>query len=165
MFNNTLYFQDDENQKTIKKLHITFFKFLFLQNAGYVQAFPHATPGYIPSPIQSPYLTSPLAHINPAMMSLYSAAAAGAAVSSPTTIAEHQSAAAAMAISMAGAADHTSRSVQMHAALLPTAQGMSVHSQFQQHPAAQQLQLAHQHKAKAAGDRVEVRFMFSIPSF
>jgi len=124
-------------------------------NAGYVQAFPHATPGYIPSPIQSPYLTSPLAHINPAMMSLYSAAAAAGQVSSPTTIAEHQSAAAAMAISMAGAADHTSRSVQMHAALLPTAQGMSVHSQFQQHPAAQQLQLAHQHKAKAAGDRVE----------
>ena len=166
MFNNTLYFQDDKNQKkTIEKLRITFFQSFSLQNAGYVQAFPHATPGYIPSPIQSPYLTSPLAHINPAMMSLYSAAAAGAAVSSPTTIAEHQSAAAAMAISMAGAADHTSRSVQMHAALLPTAQGMSVHSQFQQHPAAQQLQLAHQHKAKAAGDRVEVRFVFSIPSF
>ena len=127
-----------------------------------MQAFPHATPGYIPSPIQSPYLTSPLAHINPAMMSLYASAAAAQC---PTTIAEQQSAAAAMAISMAGAADHTSRSVQMHAALLPTAQGMSVHSQFQQHPAAQQLQLAHQHKAKAAGDRVEVRFMFSIPSF
>ena len=96
------------------------------------------------------------------MMSLYASAAAAQC---PTTIAEQQSAAAAMAISMAGAADHTSRSVQMHAALLPTAQGMSVHSQFQQHPAAQQLQLAHQHKAKAAGDRVEVRFMFFIPSF
>jgi hypothetical protein len=170
MFNNTLYFLDDENQKNVSIIIILlpnyYFLFISLQNAGYVQAFPHATPGYIPSPIQSnPYLTSPLAHINPAMMSLYTAAAAGAAVSSPTTIAEHQSAAAAMAISMAGAADHTSRSVQMHAALLPTAHGMSVHSQFQQHPAAQQLQLAHQHKAKAAGDRVEVRSVFSIPSF
>ena len=52
-----------------------YFHFLF-QNSGYVAAFPHATPGYIPSPLQSPYLTSPLAHINPAMMSLFPAAAA-----------------------------------------------------------------------------------------
>ena len=124
-------------------------------------AFPHATPGYIPSPLQSPYLTSPLAHINPAMMSLFPAAAAAAAVTSPTTVtaAEHQSATAAM-FTMAATAEHTSRSVQMQAALLPTA--MSVHSQFQHHPVAQQLQLSHQHKAKTAGDRVEVRADFCL---
>ena len=130
---------------------------LLFQNSGYVAAFPHATPGYIPSPLQSPYLTSPLAHINPAMMSLFPAAAAAAAVTSPTTVADHQSAAAMAAVSMAASAEHTSRSVQMQAALLPTAAGMSVHSQFQQHPAAQQLTaLTHQHKAKAAGERLEV---------
>ena len=130
-----------------------YFLFLF-QNSGYVAAFPHATPGYIPSPLQSPYLTSPLAHINPAMMSLFPA------VTSPTTLASAEG----VAMTMAATADHTSRSVQMQAAaaLLPAAAaGMSVHSQFQHphHPAvAQQLQLTHQHhKAKAAGDRVEVR--------
>merc|ERR1712079_142022 len=80
-------------------------------NSGYVAAFPHATPGYIPSP--------------------FPAAAAAAAVTSPTTVADHQSAAAMAAVSMAASAEHTSRSVQMQAALLPTAAGMSVHSQFQ----------------------------------
>ena len=139
-----------------------YFHFLF-QNSGYVAAFPHATPGYIPSPLQSPYLTSPLAHINPAMMSLFPAAAAAA--STPTTVAEHQSAAAMAAISMAASAEHTSRSVQMQAALLPHAAGMSVHSQFQQHPAAQQLTaLTHQHKAKAAGERLEVSHQNQLPS-
>ena len=90
------------------------------------------------------------------MMSLFPAAAAAA--STPTTVAEHQSAAAMAAISMAASAEHTSRSVQMQAALLPHAANMSVHSQFQQHPAAQQLTaLTHQHnKAKAAGERLEV---------
>ena len=46
----------------------------------------------------------------------------------------------------------------MQAALLPTAMGMSLHSQFQQQPGAQQLTvMTHQHKAaKAAGNRVEV---------
>ena len=140
-----------------------YFHFLF-QNSGYVAAFPHATPGYIPSPLQSPYLTSPLAHINPAMMSLFPAAAAAAAVTSPTTVADHQSAAAMAAVSMAASAEHTSRSVQMQAALLPTAAGMSVHSQFQQHPAAQQLTaLTHQHKAKAAGERLEVSHQNQLP--
>jgi len=137
-------------------------------NSGYVAAFPHATPGYIPSPLQSPYLTSPLAHINPAMMSLFPAAAAAAAVTSPTTVAaaaEHQSAAAMAAVTMAASAEHTSRSVQMQAALLPTATGMSVHSQFQQHPAAHQLTaLTHQHKAKAAGGSVEMQQAALFPN-
>ena len=43
-----------------------------LQNSGYV-AFPPTAHGFMPSPLQSPYLTSPLAQINPAMMSFLAA--------------------------------------------------------------------------------------------
>lgn len=116
-------------------------------------AYPHATPGYIPSPLQSPYLTSPLAHINPAMMSLFPTvtsptAAAGPHVGGPV-------------VSVAGghsveSLDTASRSVQMQQAALlqqPTS-AMSVHSQFQQQHPAQHLALTtQQHKSK---DRVEV---------
>lgn len=122
-------------------------QFPSIQNSGYV-AFPHATPGYIPSPLQSPYLTSPLAHINPAMMSLFPTA-----VTSPT----------AAAVGVAGAngggavvstepqqQQLQDSSRQMQAALLTP---MSVPNQFQQHPQIQQQIQAQTHQHKK--DRVE----------
>ena len=130
----------------------------FQQNSGYVAAFPHATPGYIPSPLQSPYLTSPLAHMNPAMMtSLFPAAAAS--MTSPVTSAE--AALVNTTDSSRSAAQAAAAAIQMQAALLHPAGHMSVPNQFQQHhlqaaPQPHQLHLTHQaHKAKSA-DRVEV---------
>jgi hypothetical protein len=114
-------------------------------NSGYV-AFPPAAHGFIPSPLQSPYLTSPLAQINPAMMSFLAA--------SPTS-AEPQSVAAAMANTNAVTTDSTSnlgtlRQVQMQTTLLPAmcpSQFTQQQQQQQQQQAAavaaqQQLQLA-----------------------
>ena len=131
-------------------------------------AFPHATPGYIPSPLQSPYFAAaaaanPLAHINPAIMF-------------PTTVTsavtEPQS------VAMVNTTD-SSRSVQMQAALLQQAVPGQFHAAAAQAAAQAQaahhagqphhhphLQLQHQHhhhhhQQKAnKGDRAEVNFVF-----
>lgn len=108
-------------------------------NSGYV-AFPPAAHGFIPhSPaLQSPYLTSPLAQINPAMMSFLAA--------SPTS-AEQQSVAAAIqaansnAVTSESTVQSTLRQVQMQTSMLPA----MCPSQFTQHQAQQQ-----QHAVMAA---------------
>ena len=134
------------------------------QNSGYV-AFPHAaaTPGYIPSPLQSPYFAAaaaaqaanPLAHINPAIMF-------PTAVTSAGGVTEPQS------VAMVNTTD-SSRSVQMQAALLQQAVPGQFHAAAAAAAAAQQqthhhpqphhaqLQLQHQAQKAAKGDRVEVR--------
>ena len=117
-------------------------------------AFPHATPGYIPSPLQSPYLTSPLAHINPAMMSLFPAVTSPTAAAAAAAVTEQQHQAAMVSTTVDSSA--AARSVQMQAALLPTT-AMSVPSQFQQHHPQHQLQqLQQQHNKSKTSDRVEV---------
>ena len=113
-------------------------------------AFPHATPGYIPSPLQSPYFAAaaaanPLAHINPAIMF---PTAVTSAVTEPQSVA------------MVNTTD-SSRSVQMQAALLQqavpgqfhaaaaqaAAQAATAHHPQPHHP---QLQLQHQQQQQVA---------------
>ena len=136
-------------------------------------AFPHATPGYIPSPLQSPYFAAaaaanPLAHINPAIMF---PTAVTSAVTEPQSVA------------MVNTTD-SSRSVQMQAALLQQVQPGQFHAAAAQ--AAAQAQAAHHagqphhhphlqlqqhqhhhhhgHQQKAnKGDRAEVKFFHCIP--
>ena len=136
------------------------------QNSGYV-AFPHAaaTPGYIPSPLQSPYFAAaaaaqaanPLAHINPAIMFPTAVTTAAAGVTDPGSMA------------MVNTTD-SSRSVQMQAALLQQAVPGQFHAAAAAAAAAQhphhhqphpQLQLQHQQPKANKGDRVEVRLKTS----
>lgn len=115
-------------------------------NSGYV-AFPPAAHGFIPhSPaLQSPYLTSPLAQINPAMMSFLAA--------SPTS-AEQQSVAAAIqaansnAVTSESTVQSTLRQVQMQTSMLPA----MCPSQFTQHQAQQQ-----QHAVMAAAAQQQLQ--------
>ncbi len=133
--------------------------------------FPHAAAGgYVTSPLQSPYLTSPLTPMNPALMSLFPATSpdqTGPPVPFGSTAGpQGQSASGQMAANAAGAAAAaaaaeaaTNRQVQMQAAvaaLMPSLnQSAAVNHQhtFSQQQQQQQIQ-AQINKAKT--DRVEV---------